>query len=391
MKILVVAPTPYFSDRGCHVRILEEAKALRFLGHEIHICTYHLGRDMEGIPTYRIPRIPWYSKQSAGPSWHKPYLDILLFFLALSVGRRVRPDVIHAHLHEGAFLGFLLKKILRVPLVFDCQGSLSSELMDHGFVKIGSFLYRMFYALESKINKGADHIIASSSEMAQLLQSQFGMASSDVTPVVDGVDADTFCPGLDVTLLRRELGVPKGKKVIVYLGAMTEYQGIDLLLESIRTLTNNRVDFHFLLMGYPEQEYRDKAQALGISSCITFTGKIDYGKAAFYLNLGSVAVSPKLARTEANGKLYNYMACALPTVVFDTPVNREILGNLGIYASCGNSQDLAAKIVGIIDDPAGLNTLSLAVREKAVSAYSWMSRGEELVVVYRKTRIMNDF
>ena len=80
MKILMVAPTPYFSDRGCHVRIFEEARALRALGHNVSICTYHLGRDQDGVPTYRTLRVPWYSKQSAGPSWHKPYLDILLFF-----------------------------------------------------------------------------------------------------------------------------------------------------------------------------------------------------------------------------------------------------------------------------------------------------------------------
>ena len=35
MRILVVAPTPFFSNRGTHIRILEEALALEKLGHEI--------------------------------------------------------------------------------------------------------------------------------------------------------------------------------------------------------------------------------------------------------------------------------------------------------------------------------------------------------------------
>src|SRR4051794_1135247 len=83
LRILMVAPTPYFSDRGCHVRIYEEAKALQAQGHRLLIVTYHLGRDMDGIETLRIPTVPWYRKTSAGPSWHKPYLDVLLFFRAL--------------------------------------------------------------------------------------------------------------------------------------------------------------------------------------------------------------------------------------------------------------------------------------------------------------------
>ena len=76
MRILTIAPTPYFSDRGCHVRIYEEARALVKGGHEVTICTYHLGSDIGGIPTLRIPPIPWYKKRSAGPSWHKPFLDL---------------------------------------------------------------------------------------------------------------------------------------------------------------------------------------------------------------------------------------------------------------------------------------------------------------------------
>ena len=68
MKILVVAPTPFFSDRGTHIRILEEARALEKLGHKITIATYHIGRDIDTeiqttIDVRRIRRlIFWYHK-----------------------------------------------------------------------------------------------------------------------------------------------------------------------------------------------------------------------------------------------------------------------------------------------------------------------------------------
>ena len=32
MRVLMVAPTPFFGDRGCHIRILEEIRAIRGLG-----------------------------------------------------------------------------------------------------------------------------------------------------------------------------------------------------------------------------------------------------------------------------------------------------------------------------------------------------------------------
>ena len=98
----MLAPTPYFADRGCHVRIYEEARTLIEQGCDVRIVTYHIGRDMSGIPTERIFAVPFYKRLTAGPSWLKPFLDILLFIKALSVATSFRPHIIHAHLHEGA-------------------------------------------------------------------------------------------------------------------------------------------------------------------------------------------------------------------------------------------------------------------------------------------------
>src|SRR5436305_543957 len=95
-RVLMIAPTPFYTDRGCHVRIAGEARALRRLGHEVTVCTYHNGRDLADLDIRRIRRVPWYRKTSAGPSLHKPYLDVMLAALTRRVAREMRPDVIHA-------------------------------------------------------------------------------------------------------------------------------------------------------------------------------------------------------------------------------------------------------------------------------------------------------
>src|SRR3989304_7823546 len=129
MNILTIAPTPFFADRGCHVRILEETKALMKLGNDVTICTYHNGRNIAGLNIKRIPNIPWYNKLEAGPSYHMPYLDMLLLSRSLQCSLKKKPDVIHAHLHEGAFIGGLCGKFRNAPMVFDMQGSLSGEMV----------------------------------------------------------------------------------------------------------------------------------------------------------------------------------------------------------------------------------------------------------------------
>lgn len=382
LRILMLAPTPYFSDRGCHVRIYEEARSLRASGHDCRIVTYHLGRDMPGIPVYRIPAVPWYNRLEAGPSWHKPYLDALLLMRAVPLVLAFRPQVIHAHLHEGAFIGYFLKRLSGAPLILDYQGSLSGECADHGFFPPSSPTARIFRRIERMINGLADRIVTSSGAGAAELIRNWGVAPERVVPLIDGVDTDVFRP-LPREDGRKRLGIPGDIPVVAYLGVLSSYQGTELLLDCIALLKAEGARARFLIMGFPCERYRDAADARGIGDMISFTGRIDYRDAPLMLCAADIAVTPKLSLTEANGKLFNYMACGLPVVAFDTPVNREALGETGIYARYGDAGDLAARIAALLPDRAARGAYALQVREKAVREHSWEARGKALVEVYR--------
>lgn len=379
----MIAPTPFFADRGCHVRIYEEIRALHGLGCEIILCTYHIGRDMAGVRTERIINIPWYRKLEAGPSWQKPFLDILLLIKSFSIAKRFKPDIIHAHLHEGAFIGRFISRWLGVPLMFDYQGSMTAEMADHEFLKKGGIFFRLLRKIENWINRGADIIVPSSGGSEGQLISEFHIPREKVRPVLDGVDTDIFRPSCPADDLRERLEIPKGRKVVVYLGLLNEYQGVDLLLDSISDVIHILPDTHFLIMGYPDVErYTEMAVRLGIAGNVTFTGRIDYREAPRYLCLGDIAVSAKLSRTEANGKIYNYMAAGLPTVCFDTPVNREILGDTGVYAEFGSRESLAKAMADLLTDEERLSRLKKGVRERAVEELSWRKAGERMMAVY---------
>lgn len=385
LKILMIAPTPFFADRGCHVRIYEEIRALQDRGCDIVLCTYHIGKDMEGVKTERIINIPWYKKLEAGPSWQKPFLDLLLLLKSYRVIKKIRPQIIHAHLHEGAFIGRFLSWWFGLPLIFDYQGSMTVEMADHEFLQKGGLFFRLLRVLEKWINNGADVIITSSGGGKDLLKSEFGIPDHKIRPVLDGVDTDIFKPGYPVDDLMKRHSIPKDKEIVVYLGLLNAYQGVDLLLNSARKIISKIPDVHFVVMGYPNVEkYREMAIRLGIAGNVTFTGRIPYEEAPRYLCMGDIAVSAKLSKTEANGKIYNYAAAGLPTVCFDTPVNREILGDLGIYAELGNKVSLAAAIVEVLSDAKQLEELKRSVRKKAEDELSWRKAGEKMMAVYKE-------
>jgi len=385
----MLAPTSFFSDYGCHVRILEEIRFLRKNGYEITVCAYRKGRDLEGIEIRRIPPIPGDAKYELGASWLKVVFDAFLALKAFSTGLGKGFNLIHAHLHEGALIGYFLSKLWRIPLVFDFQGSLTDEMIQHGILSPYGPLYRVMRRLERAIDHLPDAIITSTAHGARLLVEEFGCDPSKVFEVPDCVNVQRFRPRTpadegEVRALKSRLGIPLDRKVVVYLGLLSTYQGTELLLEAAAHLLQDGRKVHFLIMGFPGVEYYlGRARDLGIADYVTFPGRIPYLEAPSYLRLGDVAVAPKLSASEGNGKLLVYMATGLPIVAFDRAVNREYLGELGIYAAPGDPVSLAEALGRALDDGAQAQTLGERLRERAVALYRWEMAGKKLLEVYR--------
>lgn len=368
MKILMIAPTPYFSDRGCHVRIYEEAASLTRLGHEVLICTYHLGRDLGDFKVWRTARIPWYKKTAAGASWHKFYLDIFLLLISAKAVLTFKPNIIHAHLHEGAFIALLLRAIFKKPVLFDYQGSLSSESVDHHFVGPNNPLLKLAKFVESKVDNGADFLITSAPRPVQVAHKEL---------VFDGVDISSF----------KSLPSLHKPQTIVYLGLLGAYQGTDLLLEAFSKVIQDFPKSRLILGGFPHvADYQQKAAKLGLIQNVEVVGAVDYTKAAEFLNSGSIAVAPKISTSEANQKILAYMACGLPVVAFNTEINEQMLGNDQFLAYLGDSAALADKIKLLLslslEQQAALGGHN---RQRAEELYSWDKVGAKLTLAYGKT------
>ena len=384
-RVLMIAPTCFFADYGCHVRIYEEVRILQQLGHQVTVVTYRNGSDVPGLDIRRTLPIPWRRHYEVGSSRHKIAFDLLLGLKTLQLLLLQRYDVIHAHLHEGAMIGLVLARLFRLPVVFDFQGSLTEEMIDHNFLRRDSRFYHLLRRLERWIDQSSAVIFPSSTEGGRILVEQFACKPTSVRTLVDRVDTDVFRPATSYPLATRQeqrvrLGIPADAKVIVYLGLLAEYQGTGLLLEAMQRILQRRSDVYLLLMGFPGINiYEQKAVDLGIRDHVIFTGRVPYRETApLYLALGDAAAAPKLSLTESAGKLLNYMAVGLPTVAFDTPVAREYLGLHGLLAERGNVQSLAEKLLIALASP----ELGAPLRQRAVQHFSWRSAGEAIVAAY---------
>jgi glycosyltransferase involved in cell wall biosynthesis len=392
-RVLMLAPTSFFADYGCHVRILEEARVLQRLGHRVTVVTYHSGNSVPGLDIRRTLSIPWRQDYAVGSSRHKIAFDALLGLKTLQLLVQGEFDVVHAHLHEGALIGLVMGRLFGRPVVFDFQGSMTGEMLDHHFLKRQATIYKLLRWLETRIDRRAPVILTSTANARTLLVEEFGCQPARVRCLPDCVDTAMFRPlsaydPADRAALRQELGIPENRKLIVYLGLLAEYQGTGLLLEAMQLIVRERQDAHLLLMGFPNRDhYAQKAAALGISDFVTLTGRIPYENAPVYLALGDIAVAPKMSLTEGAGKLLNYMAVGLPVVAFDTPVAREYLGSEGTLAVYGDVESLAANLLAqvllVTATPDQLSSAGQRLRQRAVQAFSWDKAGRLIVQAYQ--------
>ncbi len=389
-RILMIAPTSFFADYGCHVRILEEARILQKLGLGVKIVTYYKGRNLPNLDIERTPPVPWRTEYEVGSSRHKIAFDALLAWQSLRAALRYRPHIIHAHLHEGALIGLALSRLTRAPMVFDFQGSMTSEMLDHRFIQQGSLTYRFWHWLEQQINHRPNVILTSSQHATTLLQNEFGVSKERVQPLPDCVNIDVFRPRRpedepELAALKAKWDIPPDRTVVIYVGLLAPYQGTHLLLQAAHTVLRVRQDAHFMVMGFPGVDsYRAQASALGLDGHITFTGCMPYEDLPAHLRLGDIAVAPKISATESSGKLLNYMACALPTVAFDTAVNREYLGEYGIYARTGDPEALAAAILQFMAAPDHGRLLGQRLRPRVAQRFSWDDTGQRLLSIYQR-------
>jgi len=389
VRVLMIAPTSFFSDYGGHIRILEEMRSLGERGVELAVVTYYKGNDVPGIDIRRTPPLPWHVDYEVGSSRHKLAFDVYLAAQALREARRFRPDIIHGHMHEGALIGGALARLLGVPLVFDYQGSLTAEMVDHHFLNPRGAVYPWAFRVESFITRRLpDAILVSSGQAMTLLREDFGVPPALIHALPDCADARQFDPARFPYMaanhpLRPHLGIPDGATVIGYLGLLTDYQGIPHLIESAVELRQRGENVHYLIMGYPNVEHYQTIAALrGVAGSVTFTGRIPFADAPFYLAACDIAVAPKMSTSEGSGKLLNYMAMAQPIVAYDTAVNREYLADLGVYATPGDVGSFTNAIADLVHDPARRAELGEQLRRRVMEQFSWDAAAERILKLY---------
>ena len=123
MRILLLAPHPFFQARGTPIAVRTVLEFLSERGDSVDVLTYSEGADVEirNCRIHRIPRVPGLRNIRAGFSVKKVICDALMVVACLGMVRRTRYDLIHA-VEESAFIASAMRTLSGVPYVYEMRG-----------------------------------------------------------------------------------------------------------------------------------------------------------------------------------------------------------------------------------------------------------------------------
>jgi glycosyltransferase involved in cell wall biosynthesis len=375
MKILMIAPQPFFTPRGTPFSVYYRMQSLSQMGYAVDLATYAIGRDVEipNVRIYRIPKIPGISNIKIGPSFPKLILDFFLFWKCLGLLITRRYDVVHAH-EEAVFFCLVYKMLFpSLHVIYDMHSSLPQQLKNFSFS--GSpWLRDIFAFLEKKSIEISDAVITICPELETIVKK---MDVKSPTILIE----NTLCgPVHFADEMEQKTAGPvnwqsiEGRPVVLYTGTFEAYQGLPLLIEGAGCVARQKPEVVFVIVGgSPEQvrEVKDQASSLGLDANIIFTGNLSPNIAKSYIRQADILVSPRIKGSNTPLKIYEYLASGKPIVATRHPSHTQILTEReAVLVEC-NAESMAQGILKALNDAQLSEAIGQNARKLYETRYGW--------------------
>ena len=353
MRVLMIAPEPFFEPRGTPISVYQRLHALSVLGHKVDLLTYHVGLDVSipGVRIHRVPDVPFIKHVKIGPSWPKLFLDVLLFCKAIAMLLTNQYNVIHSH-EDAAFFSVILATVFRTRHLYDMHSSLPRQLTNFGF---GNYrpIVKLFGILERWVINTCDAVITVGADLEEYVR--------EINPevkqgrienlAVHAVGATrSHCSAREL-VGRLELS---NRLPIVYTGTLERYQGLDLLLESAIIVRNHHPEVSFIIVGGKSQQieyWQNEVRKHQLEDCILFVGTVSPADALTFLEVAEILVSPRIDGTSVPLKIYSYLHSGKPTVATNLAAHTQVLSEDIALLVSPTQEGLAEGILKLIWDP----------------------------------------
>ncbi len=360
MKILLLAPHPFYQARGTPIAVKMVLEFLSERGDSVDVLTYSEGADVQ-IPNcrvYRIPRMPGLRNIRPGFSFKKVACDALMVGSCLRMMRRTRYDLIHA-VEESAFIAGLMQALSGVPYVYDMDSSLAEQMVEaYPGLRFASPALRRMEALAVRRSSGVLAVCAALEDVA---------LGHDPGKLVGRVEDTTLLPeGASDGRQGPILPDGDGGPVALYVGNLETYQGIDLLLEGFRYTLSAVPKARLVIVGGRQGDiahYGNRAAALGIGQAVHFLGPRPVALLADLLREADVLVSPRLKGLNTPMKIYSYLDSGSAVLATRLRTHTQVLDDRLAYLVDPEPAAFGRGLAELMSDPELRGRLAASAKE----------------------------
>lgn len=374
MRILALAPQPFFAPRGTPHSVYFRTLTMAEQGAHIDLLTYGEGADvdMPGVRHIRIPHPPFFAPVRIGPSASKALLDLVMLGVFVRLMITESYEVVHAH-EEAVFFAALLKPLFGYRLVYDMHSSLPQQLSNFRTSR-SRLLVGLFRALERMSLRRADVVVTVCPQLASHAEAGMKDATRQIMIENTRFDSVRLADNQAAKPVRPDpLEFPDGRRVIFYAGSFELYQGLDLLVRAFADIASSYPDAILVVAGgFPEQVARLAALAAreGVSESCLFPGSLPQDDIRRLLPQATVLVSGRVSGTNTPLKIYEQLASGVPLVATRILAHTQVLDDDLAFLVDPTTEDIARGLRTVLDDPEAAQRRARAARERAQRDYS---------------------
>jgi glycosyltransferase involved in cell wall biosynthesis len=277
-------------------------------------------------------------------------------------------------------MAWFIKKVWGIPYIYDMDSSLSLQLTEKWRWCKPLF---PFLSWIEKIAVRGSIAVAPVCDALHLIATSHG---SPHTVMLRDVSLLPVSGGRNVERNHTlGLSLEPSTPVILYVGNLEYYQGIDLLLESFTLVKDHSTRPHLVIVGGTAasiREYQAKAARLGCDEQTSFLGPRPVSELDQYLASADILASPRIKGNNTPMKIYSYLHSGRALIATALPTHQQVLDNEIALLAPASKEGFAQGIQSLLDNADLRLQLGTQARERAQRLYTIEAFESQLFSLY---------
>ena len=173
--------------------------------------------------------------------------------------------------------------------------------------------------------------------------------------------------------------------ILMYVGNLESYQGIDLLLESFALVIEQTDQVDLVIIGGETadiEKYQQKANELGIQTKVHFCGARPMNQLSQYLAQADILVSPRIKGKNTPMKIYSYLDSGKAVIATNLPTHTQVIDNRVAMLAQPNPTDFSQGILRLINNSNLRSKLGMRGKKLIKEQHSYQAFSQKLNNLY---------